>query len=72
MRPKEVVLQWIIAFNNKDIRALSKLFDESCTDHQVTNEPITGKETPCKYLKMNLKRLKWFEYYYIIFFTIML
>ena len=42
MRPKEVVLQWIIAFNNKDIQALSKLFDESCTDHQVTNEPITG------------------------------
>jgi len=44
MRPKDVVLKWIDAFNNADLEALASLYDDDAVNHQVANEPIKGKK----------------------------
>ena len=43
MTPKEVVTIWITAFNKSDANALAALYSEDAVNHQVANEPITGK-----------------------------
>ena len=43
MRAKEVVLIWIDAFNKADSKALSELYHEDATNHQVANEPVAGR-----------------------------
>ena len=42
-KPKEILLQFIEAFNNADIEKLSKLYAENVINHQVANEPVVGK-----------------------------
>ncbi len=44
MTPKEIVRQWIAAFNAADAAALSSLYSEDAVNHQVANEPIFGKK----------------------------
>lgn len=43
MKPKEIVLNWVDAFNNKDLDTLEKLYHDEAVNHQVANEPIFGK-----------------------------
>ena len=43
MKPKELIRQWIELFNKKDI-AIAELYHKNAVNHQVANEPITGKE----------------------------
>lgn len=43
MSPKEVVIQWVDAFNRADVEALSNLYAEDAINHQMPNEPIIGK-----------------------------
>jgi len=43
MTPKEVLLQWIDAFNKADAEAISELYADRATNHQVVNEPVAGK-----------------------------
>jgi limonene-1,2-epoxide hydrolase len=43
MQPKEVLLEWIQAFNEADTEALAQLYHEDAINHQVANEPIEGK-----------------------------
>lgn len=43
MRPKEIVRQWIDAFNHADAEAIASLYDEEAVNHQVANEPVQGK-----------------------------
>lgn len=43
MQPREILQQWIEAFNRADIPALSSLYAEDAINHQVANEPVTGK-----------------------------
>jgi limonene-1,2-epoxide hydrolase len=43
MQPKEVLLEWINAFNEADSNALAKLYHEDAVNHQVANEPVKGK-----------------------------
>ncbi|MGH0052099.1 MAG: nuclear transport factor 2 family protein [Sphaerochaetaceae bacterium] len=43
MRPKEVLQQWVEAFNNADVEAICDLYDSNAINHQVTNEPVIGK-----------------------------
>jgi len=42
-KPKEILMQWIDAFNNADIDKLSDLYEENAVNHQVANEPVVGK-----------------------------
>ena len=44
MRPKEVLLQFVEAFNRADAYALSLLYAEDAVNHQVANEPVHGRE----------------------------
>lgn len=44
MKPKEVLCQWIDAFNNADLETIANLYDENAVNHQVVNEPVIGKE----------------------------
>lgn len=44
MTPKEVLEQWIKAFNAADVDALAELYNENAINHQVANEPVVGKK----------------------------
>lgn len=44
MKPKEILTQWIDAFNKADVKTLIELYDEKAINHQVANEPVIGKE----------------------------
>ena len=41
--PKQVVRAWVDAFNRGDTAALAALYDEDAVNHQVVQEPITGR-----------------------------
>ena len=43
MEPKDILEKWINAFNNADTDALTDLYSEDAVNHQVANEPLTGK-----------------------------
>ncbi len=44
MRPKEILNQWVDAFNNADVELISELYDDNAINHQVANDPIVGKK----------------------------
>lgn len=44
MTPKEVVTNWIDAFNSADADAIADLYAEDAINHQVVNEPVIGKQ----------------------------
>jgi limonene-1,2-epoxide hydrolase len=41
--PKEVLIQWVDAFNKADVNALSELYHDDAVNHQVANKPVEGK-----------------------------
>ena len=43
LRPKEVVQLWVDAFNTGDPDALAELYHEDAVNHQVANEPVSGR-----------------------------
>ena len=43
MKPKEILLQWINAFNNSDPETMSALYDDNAVNHQVANNPVIGR-----------------------------
>ena len=42
-KPKDILIQWLDAFNSADIDKLSGLYSENAVNHQVANEPVIGK-----------------------------
>jgi limonene-1,2-epoxide hydrolase len=44
MRPKEVVLAFVDAFNRADPDALACLYAEDAVNHQVAESPVEGRE----------------------------
>lgn len=44
MRPKEVVLAWVEAFNRADVQALAAFYSEDAVNHQVAESPVEGRE----------------------------
>jgi steroid delta-isomerase-like uncharacterized protein len=43
--PREVVLEWVAAYNARDAQALAELYHEDATNHQVAlGEPLVGKQ----------------------------
>jgi limonene-1,2-epoxide hydrolase len=44
MRPKEVLLKFVQAFNNADVEALASLYSENAINHQVAGQPVEGRE----------------------------
>jgi hypothetical protein len=43
MTPKQVVQNWVDAFNAIDVNALADLYHESAINHQVVFEPLIGR-----------------------------
>ena len=43
MKPREILLQWIEAFNTADVELIASLYDDNAVNHQVANEPVIGK-----------------------------
>jgi len=44
MRPKELVLAWVEAFNAADADALAAFYHLDAVNHQVALEPVEGQE----------------------------
>ncbi len=44
MTPKELITQWVKAFNTGNADALSEFYAEDAINHQVANEPLKGKQ----------------------------
>ena len=45
MKPKELVIQWVDAFNKGDADLIAQFYADNAVNHQVANEPIEGKES---------------------------
>lgn len=43
MNPKQVVEQWVTAFNKGDANAVAEFYHTDAINHQVTNDPVEGK-----------------------------
>ena len=43
--PREVVERWVEAFNAGDAEAIAELYHENAVNHQVVNEPVTGRDS---------------------------
>jgi len=43
MKPKDILLQWVAAFNEGDADKIGELYAEDAINHQVANEPVIGK-----------------------------
>jgi limonene-1,2-epoxide hydrolase len=44
MSPKSVVINWVEAFNRGDANALADFYAEGAINHQVAEQPITGRK----------------------------
>lgn len=42
-KPKALVKQWVETFNTANADALAELYHNDAINHQVANEPVTGK-----------------------------
>ncbi len=58
MRPRDVVKEFISAFNNADVVALSDLYAEDAVNHQVAEEPVKGREAIRKMFQDEFARAK--------------
>ena len=45
MRPKELVLAWVEAFNRANPYELAAFYAEDAVNHQVAENPIKGRNT---------------------------
>ena len=43
MKPRELVLTWVDAFNRGDAQALAALYAEGAINHQVAESPVEGR-----------------------------
>jgi limonene-1,2-epoxide hydrolase len=44
MRPRDLVLAWVEAFNRADPDALAAFYTEDAVNHQVAEAPVEGRE----------------------------
>ncbi len=44
MKPKELIEKWVDVFNQADADGLAAFYAENAVNHQIPNEPVTGKE----------------------------
>lgn len=44
MRPKELIVKWVEAFNKADAELISDFYADEAINYQVPNTPIKGKE----------------------------
>ena len=52
MSPKEIIEQFVEAFNKADYNSLANLYATDAINHQVAEGPITGRENIRKMFKL--------------------
>ncbi len=45
MRPRDLVLKWVEAFNRVDLDAIVSFYAKDAINHQVANQPIVGRDS---------------------------
>ena len=58
MRPKDILRQWIDAFNEADAAKISGLYAEEAVNHQVANQPVVGKTAIQRMFEYEFSRAK--------------
>ncbi|MFD2166181.1 nuclear transport factor 2 family protein [Thalassotalea euphylliae] len=43
MEPKQIIQNWVKAFNKGDANLIAEFYSEKAINHQVANEPVIGK-----------------------------
>ena len=43
MEPKQLVREWVDAFNRRDVEALAAMYHEDAVNHQVAEPPVVGR-----------------------------
>ncbi len=43
MEPRELVQDWVDAFNRADVAALVAMYSDDATNHQVAERPVVGR-----------------------------
>lgn len=44
MTPRQTVEEWVRRFNAADVAGLAALYHENAVNHQVTQDPIEGRD----------------------------
>lgn len=44
MKPKELILKWVEAFNEADADKIAEFYHEDAINHQVASKPVKGKK----------------------------
>lgn len=44
MRPRQIVENWVAAFNRGDASEMVEFYHDDAVNHQVTRDPVRGKE----------------------------
>ncbi len=58
MRPKEVLQRFVDVFNQADAEALSLLYAEDAINHQITSEPVQGRDNIKKFFEDEFEQAK--------------
>ncbi|MBT3634751.1 MAG: nuclear transport factor 2 family protein [Candidatus Marinimicrobia bacterium] len=45
MKPKELIIMWVKAFNDADVDALADLYAEDAINHQVADKKVMGRNS---------------------------
>lgn len=43
MKPKELIKEWVKAFNERNAEKIADFYHSDAINHQVANEPVVGK-----------------------------
>ncbi|PRX53679.1 nuclear transport factor 2 family protein [Flagellimonas meridianipacifica] len=43
MRPKQLIEEWVKAFNEGNAEKISEFYQDDAINHQVTHQPVVGK-----------------------------
>jgi hypothetical protein len=58
MQPKQLIAQWVEAFNKADSDALAEIYADDAVNHQVVDEPVVGKAAIREFFKRGFASAK--------------
>ena len=58
MPPKEIIKNWVEAFNDGNAEIISNFYADDAINHQVANEPVNGKEAIYEMFKTEFAQAK--------------
>jgi limonene-1,2-epoxide hydrolase len=56
MEPRELIRNWVSAFNRADAEAIAELYAEDAINHQVIREPVVGRRAICEMFRWEFGR----------------